>query len=403
MQSADILIIGGGIVGLSIARELKKNHRIDKVIVIEKEPTLGRHASGRNSGVLHSGIYYPSGSLKAQLCAQGAQEMAHYHHEHCLPLDRRGKVLVAVAENDRSQLELLMRRARENGVVAELLDQKQLRDLEPEARSACGSALWIPSTSVGSPGSVLETMSNEIVRLGIEIKYSACVTRYNIESKVVTLDNGDSISYGHLVNAAGLHADSVAHMCGVGHRYTLLPFKGMYWKLSQDSGLNVRHLIYPVPDLNVPFLGVHTTTTTDGEIFLGPTAVPALARENYHGLHGVTFGEMTRIIGLLSKQMMYGQQGFRSLAWQEGRRYFKRWFADAARSILPRLKDEHLLPSRKVGIRAQILDKHTGELVTDFLVERGASSTHILNAISPAWTSAFSFSRYVCSQFIVRS
>jgi len=216
------------------------------------------------------------------------------------------------------------------------------------------------------------------------------------------LSNGDTISYGHAINSAGLHADKVAHMFGVAKQYTLLPFKGIYWKLNPNAGFNIQHLIYPVPDLRVPFLGVHTTTTTDGITYLGPTAVPALGRENYRGMQGITIPELVRIGGHLSKQLFLGQDGFRRLAWQEGRRYFKPWFVQAARAILPRLTSEHLLPTNKVGIRAQMLDQSTGKMVTDFLVQDGPSSTHILNAISPAWTSAFPFARHVCDQYIQR-
>uniref|UniRef100_UPI004047B0DB FAD-dependent oxidoreductase n=1 Tax=Polynucleobacter sp. TaxID=2029855 RepID=UPI004047B0DB len=182
-----------------------------------------------------------------------------------------------------------------------------------------------------------------------------------------------------------------------------LPFKGIYWKLDPNSGIRIQHLIYPVPDLRVPFLGVHTTTTTDGSTYLGPTAVPAFGRENYRGLSGVSVSELVRISHLLIKQYASGKDGFRRLAVQEGRRYFKPWFTDAARAVIPRLRPEHLLPTDKVGIRAQMLDKQTGRLVTDFLVERGPSSTHILNAISPAWTSAFPFARYICDNFIERT
>ena len=174
----------------------------------------------------------------------------------------------------------------------------------------------------------------------------------------------------------------------------------MYWKLDPNAGFDIRHLIYPVPDLRVPFLGVHTTTTTDGITYIGPTAVPAFGRENYRGLEDVDASELIRISSLLVKQFVAGRDGFRRLAWQEGRRYFKPWFTKAAQAVLPRLKSEHLLPTDKVGIRAQMLDKDTGRLVTDFLVERGPHSTHILNAISPAWTSAFPFARYVCDNFI---
>jgi L-2-hydroxyglutarate oxidase LhgO len=157
-----------------------------------------------------------------------------------------------------------------------------------------------------------------------------------------------------------------------------------------------------VPDLRVPFLGVHTTTAIDGTIYIGPTAVPAFGRENYRGWQGVTGGELVRILGQLGRQYLSGRNGFRRLAWQEGRRYFKPWFADAARQLLPRLRPEHLLPCPKVGIRAQMMDRRSGELVTDFLVEAGPASTHVLNAISPAFTSAFPFARHVCDTNILR-
>lgn len=403
MKKADFVIIGAGIVGLTIARELKQRHNDATVLVLEKEPEPGRHSSGRNSGVLHSGIYYPSDSLKAKMCRQGAIEMGEFHDQHGLRLDRRGKVLVATHDHDGPQLELLAERAKLNGVAAEKLDAQGLKELEPEARSATGEALWVSTTAVGSPAAVMQTMLKEINGLEVELRCNAEIARVDNRTQAIILKNGESIAYGHAINSAGLHADRIAHLFDVGQRYTLLPFKGIYWKLDPRSGLQINHLVYPVPDLRVPFLGVHTTTTTDGTTYFGPTAVPAFGRENYRRLQGVTPSELSRISMLLAKQLANGQDGFHRLAWQEGRRYFKRWFAEAAKAIVPRLKPEHLLPTDKVGIRAQMLDRQTGRLVTDFLVERGPCSTHILNAISPAWTSAFPFARYVCDYFIERN
>ena len=399
MLKTDFLIIGAGIVGLSIARELKLRNPQLKVTVLEKESSPGQHSSGRNSGVLHSGIYYAPDSLKAKVCRQGAIEMAEYHEAHGLRLDKRGKILITVNEYDAPQLELLANRAKQNGVKAEKLDEKALKELEPEARSATGEALWIPITAVGSPQAMMQVLHNEIQQQGVELLCGALLIDINITARTATLSNGISITYGHAINAAGLHADTVAHRFGVGKRYTLLPFKGIYWKLDPQSGLKINHLIYPVPDMRVPFLGVHTTTTTDGSTYLGPTAVPAFSRENYHGTQDISASELIRISALLGKQYLQGRDGFRQLAWQEGRRYFKPWFAQAAQAILPRLKIEHLLPTEKVGIRAQMLDKQTGSLVNDYLVERGPHSTHILNAISPAWTSAFPFARYIVDNF----
>jgi len=399
MCKTDFLIIGAGIVGLSIARELKLRNPQLKVTVLEKESSPGQHSSGRNSGVLHSGIYYAPDSLKAKVCRQGAIEMAEYHEAHGLRLDRRGKILITVNEYDSPQLELLAMRAKQNGVSAEKLDEKALKELEPEARSATGEALWIPVTAVGSPQAMMQVIHKETQQQGVELLCGTVLTDININTRTATLSNSHSITYGHAINAAGLHADTVAHRFGVGERYTLLPFKGIYWKLDPRSGLKINHLIYPVPDMRVPFLGVHTTTTTDGSTYLGPTAVPAFSRENYHGTQDITASELFRITALLGKQYLRGRDGFRQLAWQEGRRYFRPWFTQAAQAILPRLKTEHLLPTEKVGIRAQMLDKQTGSLVNDFLVERGPHSTHILNAISPAWTSAFPFARYIVDNF----
>lgn len=402
-QHIDFLIIGAGIVGLTIARELKRRYPTQAVCILEKESAAGMHSSGRNSGVLHSGIYYSPDSLKAKVCRQGAFEMAQYHEEHGLPLKRLGKILVATNEFDAPQLTLLEERAKVHGIPVETLDAKQLFELEPDARSIDGKALLVPSTAVGSPSAVMQTILNEIRDLGIELRLQAEIVSVDTSNGTVTLANGERIHFGHSVNAAGLHADRVAHLFGVGRQYTLLPFKGIYWKLDPAAGFTINHLIYPVPDLRVPFLGVHTTTTTDGTTYLGPTAVPAFGRENYRGLEGVTLPEATRISRLLFHQFAGGKDGFRRLAVQEGRRYFKTWFAEAARGILPRLKPEHLLPTEKVGIRAQMLNLETNKLVTDFVVENGIRSTHVLNAISPAWTSSFPFARHVCDNFIERN
>ena len=400
MKTKDFVIIGAGIVGLTIARELKRRHRNAKVLVLEKEPEPGRHSSGRNSGVLHSGIYYTPDSLKAKMCRQGAIEMAEYHEDNGLRLDRRGKVLLPTYAHDDQQLDLLAERARQNGVLVEMLDEEGIRACEPEARSVTGRALWVPTTAVGSPVAVMQTLLREINTLGVELRCLAEIQQVNSGQNTIFLKDGASIIFGHAINSAGLHADRVAHLFDVGRHYTLLPFKGIYWKLNPESGLKINHLIYPVPDLRVPFLGIHTTTTTDGMTYLGPTAIPAFGRENYRGWQGISSSELIRISVLLGRQFVAGHDGFRRLAWQEGRHYFKHWFAKAAQTILPHLKPEHLLQTDKVGIRAQMLDKQTGRLVTDFLIEKGAHSTHVLNAISPAWTSAFPFARHICDHFI---
>ncbi|MEW5942665.1 MAG: L-2-hydroxyglutarate oxidase [Pseudomonadota bacterium] len=396
---SDVLIIGAGIVGLTLAREIKHRNPGSRITVLEKESTYGVHSSGRNSGVLHSGIYYPSDSLKAKVCVTGMRELRDYCLQHGLPIKHIGKVIVPTREEDGKQLDLLLGRGRANGATVELIDEQQLRELEPEARSATGQALWSPDTAVIDPMAVLKRLVEELTAQGVSIRYGQSVRHIDATAAVVHLGDG-SLAYGHLLNAAGLFADKVAHAMGAGKHYTLLPFKGIYYKLSPTSGLDIRHLIYPVPDLRVPFLGVHYTSTVAGKTYLGPTAVPAWGRENYRGLQGIRLRDAGAIGYRLAKQYALDRQGFRLLARIEGRRYFKKYFAEAARALTPRLRDEHLLACDKVGIRAQLLDTEKNELVSDFVVERGERSTHILNAISPAFTSSFAFARHVVDHFV---
>lgn len=398
-MKADFVVIGAGIVGLTIALELKRRDRNSKVLVLEKEDRPGRHTSGRNSGVLHSGIYYPAGSLKARVCGQGAREMAEYCQERDLPLLRIGKILVPIRGTDAPQLELLAERAAANRVTVERLNSESLARLEPEARSATGEALFVPGTSVVDPGGVMASLVEDSVEAGIELRCGGALGQVEADKRQLEW-LGERVFYGHAINAAGLHADSVAYRFGVGRRYSLLPFKGIYWKLDPKSGIRPNHLIYPVPDLRVPFLGIHTTTSTKGDVYIGPTAVPAFGRESYKGMEAVTPSEFVRIAGLLARQFAGGHDGFRRLAWQEGGRISKTRFTSAAQALLPRLRPEHLIACDKVGIRAQMVDRQEGRLVTDFLVEAGPASTHMLNAISPAFTSAFPLARLVCDNML---
>lgn len=401
MSRFDFLIAGAGIVGLTIARELASRYPGKTIAIVEKEPVIGLHSSGRNSGVLHSGIYYPANSLKAMVCSGGARMMAAYCEEAGLPINRIGKVIVPTREEDDPQIDLLLERGAANGVVAELIDRQQLADLEPEAFTASGRALWLPNTSVIDPKAVLNHLSAELKAKGVTFYYGEKAERIDAAKRTMELGSV-SLDYGYLINSAGLHADRLAKRFGVGNDYTFLPFKGMYYKLSPESGLQIRHLIYPVPDLRVPFLGVHYTTAIDGQVYLGPTAVPALGRENYSGLDGVNLADASAILYRLAWQYAANKQGFRLLTRIEGRRLFKKYFAEAARALTPRLRDEHLLPCGKVGIRPQLVDLKKNELVTDFIVENGTHSTHILNAISPAYTGSFAFAEHVVNHYIAQ-
>jgi L-2-hydroxyglutarate oxidase LhgO len=320
--------------------------------------------------------------------------LAEYCDEHGLPLRRTGKVILPGSGAEDAQLDELVKRARGNGADVCLIDEQQLKELEPAAESVTGRALYSPGTSIVEPRSILQQLGYDLRSKGVDIRTGSALTIEPNPSRAARI-GGDTISYGLLVNAAGLHADRIAHALGVGRQYSILPFRGVYFRLAPDCGYRVRSLIYPVPDLRVPFLGIHFTTTLDDATYLGPSALPAFGRENYEGLSGVEPLEGLRIAGNLSKQYIRNRQGFRALVHQEAAKVFRKRLAAAARALVPAVRPEHLLRSDKTGIRAQLLNRGTGNLEMDFVVERGDRSIHLLNAVSPAFTSAFSFARQV--------
>lgn len=392
----DYLIIGAGIVGLTIAAELKKRDPNSRVMVLEKESEIGKHSSGRNSGVMHSGIYYPAGTLKAKVCGDGAKEMVEWCSSRSLPVSKLGKVIVPTQTRMAGQVELLLNRAQANNVEAYKIDERELAKLEPEARTATGEAIWCPNTSVVDPKKILKRLVGELNTSGVELITNADILRTDPEKSSCTLKGSDSpIKYKILINASGLHADSVLRMFGDNTPLRLLPFKGIYWRLSKSANLKINHLIYPVPDLRVPFLGVHTTTTVDGSIYLGPTAVPAFGRENYHGFENVEMGYVSFIIKTLAQQFLLNKDGFRNLVYDEAPRYLKKHFFVAAKSILPNLEISHLEKADKVGIRAQMINTDSKEMVNDFVIKKFENRIHVLNAISPAFTCSIPFARLV--------
>jgi L-2-hydroxyglutarate oxidase len=393
-NSFDAIIIGAGIIGLSIARAFKISEPNSRILILEKEDTIGKHASGRNSGVLHSGIYYKENSLKAKICADGARLMREYCEQYALPLKKIGKVILPVKKDDNSQLKLLYQRAQNNGVVVSLIDNQQLQEIEPNAHSLTGMALYSPNTAVVDSKAILQHMLENLKQQNVSIRFNTQLETVDEQNSTIYAE-GEYFNYGVLYNAAGLYADKVAHLFGIAKEYTLLPFKGIYYQLSDNSNIKCNGLIYPVPDLNVPFLGVHFTKTINDEIFLGPTALPAFGRENYHGFQGFDAVDTVKISYYLLQQYLLNKQGFRRFLHNESLHFIKPYFAKSAQSLVPSLKTEQLIPSNKVGIRAQLFDSKNKELVMDFLVKRHNNTIHVLNAVSPAFTSALSFSKYI--------
>lgn len=392
-NQADFVVVGAGIVGLTLARELLRRHPRAKIMLLEKEDGIGRHQSGRNSGVLHSGIFYPSDSVKSKVCAEGAKEMQLYCEQNRLPLFACGKIIVPVTAHDADLMNRLYERGRTNGINVHKIDLKRLKELEPDAFSITGEALYLPGISVVDPVAILERLKKELAEQGVDIRFNHRVLKVNPSVKTLTTNNGP-ILFGFLLNAAGLHAEEISKSCGVGEGYAILPFKGYYYKL-QSSRIKVNRLIYALPDPAIPFLGIHAAKKPDGSVFFGPTVVPSFGRENYCGLSDIRFKSSSEILFTLMNLFMKNDQNFRKLVLRDGFRFFKRNFHAQTQKLIPSLKIDELIPSSHLGIRAQLVNIRESKLVLDFLIEKGENSIHVLNAVSPAFTGSLPFARMV--------
>jgi L-2-hydroxyglutarate oxidase LhgO len=392
-RSWDFVVIGAGVIGVSIARVLKRRHG-GHVLVIEKEDSAGQHASGRNSGVLHTGVYYTAGSLKARLCVEGNRRMREYCLANRIPMVDKGKVIVTRHEEELPALRELHKRSQANGVRVSLIDEQALRGIEPCARTV-GQALYVQDTAVVNPQKVMETIVSEATREGVEFRYG-CAWHSARQDGAVETSHG-RIAYGHLVNCAGLYADRIAHAYGVGEQYRILPFRGQFYLLRPQSRVRVNGNIYPVPDLRNPFLGVHFTRRPEGEVTVGPSALPLLGREQYRGFRGANVSDSAAMVGYLARLFGKNLDHFRSIAWKEAVKMSRFGFYREAVGLVEGLERRDLLPGKEPGIRAQLVNTGTAELLNDFVIVPGTQSTHVLNAVSPAFTSSMPFADYVVS------
>lgn len=388
MLHTDFLIVGGGIIGLSLGRELARRFQGAAIALIEKENKIALHASGRNSGVLHAGFYYSADSLKARLTRNGNRTLTDYCLENGLRINRCGKVVVASTESEIEGIHELKARAERNGVDLQLIDEKELRDLEPNARTV-QKALFSPTTSTVDPREVCRHIAS-----GFPPNVNVlCGRRFIRRERNRVVTQRETIQYRYLFNAAGLYADRVARHFGAGRDFTMIPFKGIYLRYRDDDLLQ-RH-VYPVPNLRNPFLGVHFTKTVDGHVKIGPTAIPAFWRENYGLIERFHWREFGEIVSREALLLLRNRFDFRGLALAEMRKYRRGFFIRESRKLVNELDPNrfggHALP----GIRAQLLNLKTNALVMDFLIEHAENSTHVLNAVSPAFTSAFSFASHI--------
>ncbi|MFF8953661.1 L-2-hydroxyglutarate oxidase [Streptomyces sp. NPDC014940] len=383
----DVLVIGGGIVGLSTAYAITRAAPGTRVTVLEKEPGPARHQTGRNSGVIHSGVYYRPGSLKARFAVRGAAEMVKFCAEYGIAHAVTGKLIVATERDELPRLHALVQRGRENGIPVRELGAAQIGEYEPEVRGL--AAIHVGTTGVCDFVGVARQLARAS---GAEIRYGARVVRVDRRPErgvAVLTASGDVVRGRVLVNCAGLYCDEVARLTGDEPGVRIVPFRGEYYELARPE--LVRGLVYPVPDPAFPFLGVHLTRGIDGGVHIGPNAVPALAREGY-GWGVVRPGELAGTVAWPGSWVI-ARRHWRYGAGELRRSVSKGAFLTAVRRLLP-VAEESDLVRAPAGVRAQAVLRD-GTLVDDFLIREGSRAVHVLNAPSPAATASLPIGREV--------
>ncbi len=385
LQDARLVVIGAGIIGMTIALELKQRFPSSKIVILEKEADIARHGSGRNSGVLHAGFYYTADSLKARLTVEGNRLMQAYCKQNNLKLNKCGKVVVATRPEQIEQIYELEKRGKINGVNVRVISEAELQQIDENVKT-CKVALLSPDTAVIDPKEVCRAIATELAAQNVHVEYNCQVTDYH-NGNLIT--NQGRKPFDYVVNAAGLYADRIAHLFDCGREYIMLPFKGLYLK-SKETDIVKKH-VYGVPDLNQPFLGVHFTKTVSNETKIGPTAIPAFWRENYRGLSNFSFKEFCQNVFYQLQMFFLNRFNFRLLAKREMKKFFKGNLLKEAGAMVKWVGSDYSFT--RAGIRAQLYNKETKQLESDFVIKHQQTSTHILNAVSPAFTCAFSFAQ----------
>lgn len=396
-EQSDYLIIGAGIIGLAIARELKSRRPGASIVIIEKEPDVAYHSSGRNSGVLHAGFYYSADSLKAKFTRDGNFAMKEFCRQKGLKLNECEKVVVAKDESELEPLYELDRRGKRNGVDVKIITEAEMKDIDPNAKTF-KYALYSPSTATVDPTELNKAVRNDLLSKGVKFCFSEGYKR-KIDGNTIETTSGKTFTANKVINTAGLYADKIARDFGFSQQYTIIPFKGIYLKYTKKDK-PIKTNIYPVPNLKNPFLGVHYTITVDGTIKIGPTSIPAFWRENYKGMDNFKAGELGNVLSWEARLFISNAFGFRGLAYDEMKKYNKSYFVNLATSMVHQIDKSGFTEWSKPGIRAQLLNTKTLELVMDFVVEGDGTTIHVLNAVSPAFTCSFPFAKWVVDNYI---
>lgn len=390
LPTTDYTIVGAGIMGLTIAYSLLKRDSKASITIFEKEETLGCHASGRNSGVLHSGIYYKPDTLKARFCSEGAALMKEFADCSGIPYLKTGKLIVATSREEEPILDTLLDNAKQSEIRSTYLVGKALQDIEPYVNLNY-AGIHVPDTAVIDSRKVLEALCALLQEKGVRFYFGEPVGAVDPGNNELETPHFQQ-NFRFLFNCAGAYADRLAKKFGIADRYVLIPFKGLYMKLAPEKNGMVKGNIYPVPDLRFPFLGVHLTRSIEGSIYVGPTAIPALGRENYGIVQGLKWDEAFETL-FSTAGLMLNDPVVREYSLSELKKHSKRVFFSDVKKLVPSLEFQDLVRSKKVGIRPQLANRVRQKIETDFIVERLPTSVHVLNAISPAFTSSFAFSK----------
>ena len=393
-DSKSLLIIGGGIIGMAIAREAALRKSFTKITLIEKEKNLGFHASSRNSGVIHAGFYYSPDSKKGLFCAEANRLLRKYCLDNNIETRKSGKVVVCEDEEQVEILKNLYKRGVLNNSNISLFNAEKLDNYEPLALTY-SKFIWSPNTWSANPKELIKSMQKQLNELGVNIV---------LNKKVVSFDGKNFFDiyknkyvFDYVINAAGAHSLKVAKMMGIDTEYILLPFKGMYLRSKRKVSKFKTH-IYPVPNINQPFLGIHTTLTSDGFLKLGPTALPVFSPENYKTFEGLDFSYLPSIFLNQLKLFLKNSFGYRNLAFQEINNLFKSNILKSAQKLTKAKLLEEDFEWYTPGIRAQLFNKNSGKLEMDFVNIKNNNQYHILNSISPAWTCSLKTAEYVMNQ-----
>lgn len=394
----DFVIIGGGIVGLTIAENLKKKNKKSKIAIFEKENNLAQHSSGRNSGVLHAGFYYTADSLKAKFTRDGNFAMKKFCIDNKLKLNYSKKVVVAKNKDEDSTIYELYERGVKNNVDVKIINKNELKKIDDNVKTYDVS-LYSPNTATVDPVEICEKLEFNLIQNGVTFfKKTPFISRKGSKSFLSTENR--IFHYEKLINCAGLYADKIAKKFGYSKRMSIVPFKGIYLKYTGKKP-PVKVNVYPVPNLKNPFLGVHYTITVNNEVKIGPTSIPAFWRENYTGLKNFKLNELINILLVEGELFLKNSFGFRSLAFDEIKKYNRKHFVNLASSMVYNFDQKGFNKWIRPGIRAQLLNHDNNELVMDFVVQGDNETTHVLNAVSPAWTCSFPFADYIVDKYIL--